>query len=358
MPKLNRFFFLLTLTFFILSCKGQGEKNSNPDTYTKIKALVPNDKLPLPENGFYCGFSDSEGVLWFGSRGNGVFRYDGTAFINFTTENGLCDNDISCIYEDRKGNMWFGTTDGVCQYDGKLFSKLEIPKSEISTIWLDKVYPVVNPNQVMSILQDKKGNFWLGTNGAGVYLYDGKTFTQHLSKIGMVYEDDLHHNIVLSIIEDLKGNIWFTSLSHGGVSRYDGKEFTHYVDELSDDFIRVAYCDRKGNIWVGTHGNHNGGLDVFDGEKFTTFHKTDDDLSHNNVLWIYEDKSNYLWLGSGTSALSIFDGEHFRAFEDSNGNTFDNITFVMGDSKDNIWFGNRGGLWKFDGEEVIEMTRT
>lgn len=348
--------FLLILTSTVVSCNGQNKKQQEKVISNQLPENVLLGKIPLPKYGFYCGLKDKEGNLWFGSRGNGVFKYNGKVFTNYTTENGLCDNDISCITEDKEGNLWFGTPQGACKYNGHTFSHFDIPKAIVSSNWLDKMYPVINPNQVMSILEDSKGNLWFGTNGQGVYKYDGKSFTQHLSEIGKVYEDSLQHNIVLSIVEDLKGNIWFTSLSHGGVSVYDGENFTHFVNELSDDFIRVAYCDKVGNIWIGTHGNRKGGLDLFDGKKFTAYFKTNDGFSNNNVRWIYEDKSGKLWLGSGITDLSTFDRNHFKTFKDSRGKTYDQILFVVGDNLNNIWFGSKNGLWKFDGKEVFELT--
>lgn len=354
MKFLNKCLFWVLISSLVISCNGQNKKENDKLTFdNEIRGM---NKIPLPENGFYCGFLDSKGNIWLGSRGNGVFKYDGKEFKNYTKTEGLCDNNISCITEDKKGNIWLGTTSGVCKFDGRKFIALNIPYSDISTSWLDKVYPIINPNQVMAIYEDKKGSLWLGTNGAGVYQYSEGIFTQHLSDIGKVYEDGLQHNIVLSIVGDMNGNIWFTSLSHGGVSVYDGEKFTHYIKELSDDFIRTAFCDTKGNIWIGTHGNRNGGLDKFDGEKFTSFYKTNDGFHNNNVRWIYEDKTGLLWLGSGTTELTTFNGSKFEVVKNSQGKTYDRITFVIGDSKDHIWFGNREGLWMFNGKDIIEMT--
>lgn len=353
----TQFLSLLLLLSWISSCKAPNKPTEEKSNSTQLNPVVLVDPIPLPEKGFYCGLLDRKGNLWFGSRGNGVFKYDGQSFENYTTHNGLCDNDISCITEDKNGNIWFGTTQGVCQFNGKKFTLLKVPHSDTSTVWLDQVYPVVNPNQVMSIYEDKVGNLWFGTNGAGVYQYNGTSFTQHLADIGMVYDDGLTHNIILSIVEDLKGNIWFTSLSHGGATVYDGEKFTHYTRELSDDFIRVAFCDSKGNIWIGTHGNYRGGLDRFDGKNFTVFYKTNDGFQHNNVRQIYEDKTGLLWICSGTSELSTFDGNHFTKFKDQEGRTYDQITFLVADAKDNLWFGNRTGLWKYDGKKVSSMTQ-
>lgn len=345
----------LVLILALLSCNSQNKLSSSgvgADTSPVKEGMT---QVSLPENGFYCGFADSKGTLWFGSMAGGVYRFDGTGFAHITEADGLSDNNVCAIAEDRDGNLWFGTAKGLCRYDGNVFAAVPIPQSDTSSIWLDKVYPVVNPNQIVSILQDRKGSLWIGTNGAGVYRYDGITFSRYLSDVGMVYEDGEHHNIVLRIIEDRDGNLWFSSLSHGGVSRYDGSTFTHFTDELSDDFVRTVLCDREGNIWIGTHGNHAGGLDLYDGRDFTHFHKTDDGFSDNNVRWIYEDRDGKFWIGSGRGNLSTFDGKNFTEFVADDGETFPFVFFVLEDQDDNIWFGGKEGLWRFDGTTVTSM---
>ncbi|MEZ4800298.1 MAG: two-component regulator propeller domain-containing protein [Flavobacteriales bacterium] len=118
----------------------------------------------------------------------------------------------------------------------------------------------------------------------------------------------------------------FSSLSHGGVSVFDGENFTHYIKELSDDFVRVVFCDKKGNIWIGTHGNREGGLDRF--AQMNLYHtiKTDDGFENNNVRSIYEDKlGNYGWQAEITE-LSTFDGSHFKVFTDEKGRTFEKLS--------------------------------
>ena len=39
---------------------------------------------------------DKEGNVWFGTSG-GLTKYDGVSFTNYTTKNGLVDNDICCF---------------------------------------------------------------------------------------------------------------------------------------------------------------------------------------------------------------------------------------------------------------------
>jgi serine phosphatase RsbU (regulator of sigma subunit) len=98
----------------------------------------------------------------------------------------------------------------------------------------------------MSILEDKTGNLWFGTNGGGVCCYDGKSFTTFTEKEG------LSNNIVWSILEDKTGNLWFGT--NGGVCRYDGKSFTNFTEKegLSNNAVLNMIQDVEGNIWYGT----------------------------------------------------------------------------------------------------------
>ena len=54
-----------------------------------------------------------------------------------------------------------------------------------------------------SILEDKSGNLWFGTEGGGVSMYNGESFTHFTEKEGLSNRD------VLSILEDKSGNLWF-----------------------------------------------------------------------------------------------------------------------------------------------------
>ncbi len=341
-------------TFLLVSCNSNVENNVTPKHVAQSqKQVIP--KLPNTKASFYNGMIDSNDHLWFATRGNGIYSFDGKKFKNYTIKEGISSNHVNCIFEDAKGMLWIGTDKGVDLFnENTVFQHLNVPFTDTTSVWLDTVYPVVNPNEVLSILEDDNGAIWLGTNGAGVYQYDGQKFTQHLSKVGMVYDDNLYHNIVLSIDKDDSGNLWFSSLSHGGVSKFDGEKFTHYISHLSDDFVRVVYVDSKNTVWVGTHGNHKGGLDRMDASGITTFYKTTDGFRHNNVSNILEDSKGHLWIASGTTPLSKLRDGHFEIFT-VEGQTFSNIRFLVEDANGNIWFGGRNGLWKYEDDQVIYM---
>jgi ligand-binding sensor domain-containing protein len=147
-------------------------------------------------------------------------------------------------------------------------------------------------------------------------------------------------------------------MTHGGVNRFDGKEFTQYLikDGLSESQVRTIYCDKSGKIWLGFNGNRNSGLTVYDANSYKTY-SVEDGLCNTRIRAIFEDKNGNLWLGAGLGNLCIFDGQQFSEFN-HNGQTFSDILFIFGDSEENIWFGGKNGIWKFDGKTLAEIIRS
>ena len=151
----------------------------------------------------------------------------------------------------------------------------------------------MNMTAITCILEDSRGNIWIGTQVGGVSMYDGETFTHFTIKEG------LSGNVVTSILEDSHGNLWFVT-SDGGVCMYDGESFTHYTEKegICNDKVRSILEDSRGNLWVGTRG----GVSIFNGEAF--MHITQDDgLSNNWVRTMVKDSHNDIWIGT-TSGLN------------------------------------------------------
>lgn len=95
--------------------------------------------------GFASGLLAKDGVLWFGcsSWNRGVFRYDGSAFNQLTTRDGLCNAKVHDIVQDQEGALWFGTAKGLCRYDGRVFTPLiPLPFKDTTGGWLDEMYPI------------------------------------------------------------------------------------------------------------------------------------------------------------------------------------------------------------------------
>ncbi|MFZ1687309.1 MAG: two-component regulator propeller domain-containing protein [Flavobacteriales bacterium] len=253
----------------------------------------------------------ASGDLWF-ATGGGVTRYDpsaelrtgATTFTNYTTKDGLAHDQVYCLLLDKSGGFWFGTEEGVSRFDPSsplrtgsgTFTAFPIPPADFSH------HPNYQyPKQINCIVQDKSGNIWFATNGAGVYKYEGSTLTNLSEK------DGLCNNFVQTIIEDRDGNLWFGS-RYGGLCKYDGKIFTLYgrKDGVLSDQIWVLYQDSAGIIWIGASAY---GLCSYDGKTFTC-HTDRDGAGLKNVQSILEDANGQLWIGT-SSGVHRYEGGRF-----------------------------------------------
>jgi ligand-binding sensor domain-containing protein len=240
---------------------------------------------------FFSLLEDRQGNFWFGNFGSGVYYYDGKSLRNFTTAQGLVDNEVMCFYEDRAGMIWIGTRRGASLYDGKSFRNFT-SKEGFSSIAIN------------SIIEDKKGKLWFGTSGS-TYVYDGKTFTVFTSKDGKAF------NNVWSIIEDKRGNIW---LGGGdGLWRYDGRTFTNFTE----NFVSYVYEDKKGNIWT-SGGSDNGqgfALSRYDEKSLSTNKPTVTQITQSlNLFGILEAADGSIWFGA-FDGVYRYDGKTITDFK-------------------------------------------
>ncbi len=88
-------------------------------------------------------------VAWVGKAQNNV-----PAFENFTSADGLAQNDVHAMHQDAQGYIWFGTTNGLSRYDGYTFQTYKNNPDNANSL-LD--------NHIVSITSDSKRNLWILT---------------------------------------------------------------------------------------------------------------------------------------------------------------------------------------------------
>ena len=96
------FFSILTI---LTSCNGQTKyKASNADDLSQN--IAQGDTVNKLGDHLWYVFQDKNNNYWFGSNGEGVYRYDGKTIVNFTTKDGLASDTIRQIQEDKFGNIF------------------------------------------------------------------------------------------------------------------------------------------------------------------------------------------------------------------------------------------------------------
>lgn len=207
----------------------------------------------------------------------------------------------------------------------------------------------LSSSMLKSVITDKAGNVWIGTNGAGVCRYDGENFFSYTQKNG------LSHNTILTMFEDSKGRIWFGT-EGGGACWFDGTFFYNLTAEqgLGDNTVLAITEDRAGKIWIGTNG---GGAFCFD-EKTLTAYTEREGLNNNMVRCILEDQKGNIWFGTTGSGACKFNGKQFTYFGERAGLNSSIVHTMAEDKNGLIYFGTEdGGVNVYDGEKVKYITK-
>lgn len=215
-----------------------------------------------------------------------------------TNLNGMVREFVRTMYQDKKGNYWFGTNEnGIIRYDGQT----------LETIRIEGIRPGM---RVMKIVEDNAGNIWFGTSD-GLIKYDGEKFITFSKKEGLPGEDEEIWGLTI----DKNGLIWVGST--GGVSHFDGEKFTPFIlpetrvenpqPMLSDKLVFQFLEDKNETMWFVTDGN---GIFKYINGEFT--HLTNKSgLTDNNASGILEDRQGNIWIGTFYGGVSKFDGTTF-----------------------------------------------
>jgi signal transduction histidine kinase/ligand-binding sensor domain-containing protein len=161
------------------------------------------------ENNTWLVYEDAQKRIWTSTVNNGtlyIFNRAKNAFELFDEK----IVNVQSLAQDDEGNLWAGSYTSLIRIDP-----------------LHKTHKTYNLNYpVRSIHQDKKHSLWVGTEGAGLLLFDRKTgsFKQFTTAQG------LPHNTILRILEDDNGNLWMST--YNGLSKFDVSKntFRNYLE--------------------------------------------------------------------------------------------------------------------------------
>ncbi|PKO96540.1 MAG: hypothetical protein CVU11_02820 [Bacteroidetes bacterium HGW-Bacteroidetes-6] len=249
-------------------------------------------------------------------------------FSSFSKLQGLRHDQIRSIIQDKMGNIWLGTDDGLAKYDGKFFYHYTTNQG-------------LNNNLILKVIQDSKDNIWFGAFRGGVTKYDGKYLTTFTVNEGMP------DNVVNTIFEDSYENLWFGTGK--GVVKYDGDSFTTYSTDngLASNDVRAINEDNNGNIWIGTY---SGGISVLKGDEFWNYTQNEG-LPSNSISIILKADNGNLWIGTTDNGVLNFDGNRFLLYTTDEGLTNNSIRDITEDSRGGMWIATAdGGVLRFDGK--------
>ena len=187
-----------------------------------------------------------DGTVWAGTAGNGLFGLRNGSGVQYTTADGLADNDILAVCVDTQGGVWASTSLGtVHRFLGQTTQRFDTGQGLPGT-----------PVTVM--IPSAKDGLWLGT-GAGQVLREQNEKFQSVEAL-----DHQPHASVLALHEDNQGRLWIGTAGDGLTCLVNGNVMNWNISNgLPNNIVAGVVEDKSKNLWLATdagiyrvrHGN-------------------------------------------------------------------------------------------------------
>lgn len=322
------------------------------------------DSLSLRSNLIDCILADQEGIVWVGSYGRGLIRYDihRNEFTRFTGANAhepYHDDYITDLHRDQHDILWVGTEKGglfILELKTGNYHQFFHPENSNEDIIL---------NDINEIDQDQFGNIWVGTFGNGLYRIE-KGSGKRLNIRGIKKVANFDYNSIRSMHRGKSGKLWIgTNL---GISEliYDDDGSFHFSFEYSrgselweklQASVVLSIVEQKNILWVGTENNGLFKVDLLTGEltllKSSSINEKS--ISGNSIWSLFEDRDHTIWIGTylkGISKINPLEQKFQQTNQvmiDGNIHEFSLTSCFVEDKQGNLWIGSDGeGLFYWD----------
>ena len=369
------------LLFLLLSTSLSAQQETQFDFLTSAEGLS--------QNSVYAIHQDKFGFMWFGTS-DGLNRYDGYNIITYHNEpfnsNSLPGNCIVEIVESVNGDLCINTQSGLCRYivEKDTFERIDlfndslssdtrhyrISASKNNSLWIGTDHGLYNydmenqsveqilPSEFIPrfhfIYEDSDTTFW-ARDDSSICRYNPKTNKLTRLKVFLKQSGD---NVGGPFCEGPDNRIWIGSTNGIYMAEKNSHEvhgIKYFYPWINEEEFRTvkSIAKRKDEIWFGgvTSGLHK--IDC--GEKtishFFNSLKPDTNPGATNIMEIFTDKSDEVWIGSNGAGIIHHNPEknNLRLIKNSNYGILNQSIRAIYKDKDNyVWIGGYRGLDKLD----------
>lgn len=199
------------------------------------------------------------------------------SYRNFGIDEGLPQASVNALLQGRDGYLWIGTYGGLARFDGNSFKTFRTsPRGLVS-------------NRILSLHEDRSGRLWIGTQDAGIALYEAGQF-HPFDFCGGTCQ-------VTAIRPSVDGRkLWV--LSPQGVFEFDPDTLQYRIrHSIFNAFGYIAPMP-DGNVYAaGGHGLTRIGTDT----------TVDIPLPDGSTRAVMEGHGRYLWLVTDARRLYRYD---------------------------------------------------
>lgn len=310
--------------------------------------------ITFEDNRIYTIEKSSNGTLWAGSWGGGLFALDASGqkhhFPATGKKNALMHPIIYSLFESDSGILWVGTNGGGLH-------KLNPLKNNFHLLSHDPDDDMtLSPGKINAIYKDDKGYLYVAVYNEGI-----NRFSPSLNTVERFTKDNstlIDNNVVQFLPLNAETVLLATN---SGVMRYDilNESLHEYPLEGIDGIVYALAINDQSHVYVGTY---NDGVHVFDSQGNAL--ERPKNLSNNLVYTMLYDSKNRLWVGTnnGLNLLeqNAHDYKHFyRVQGDRQQIASNTIRSLFEDRNGTIWVGtNGGGVSKYIEETGSFVTYT
>ncbi|AWG22028.1 hybrid sensor histidine kinase/response regulator [Flavobacterium faecale] len=140
-----------------------------------------------------------------------------------------------------------------------LLSSVVFAQDKFENYQFQSIQEASSQRAISSIIQDKNGLIWVGTNGAGLYRYDGVHYNMY--GYNAKVEGTINSNLIYSTYVDSKNDLWIGT--DEGLCRYN-RDLDNFTKINIQDIVAKGYDepisvktineDNHGNLIIGTFG--------------------------------------------------------------------------------------------------------
>jgi PAS domain S-box-containing protein len=319
----NKLIILLSLFSFIATAQVYDFKSINQDD-------------GLPSSAINCITQDSRDLIWIGTDGAGLVRYDGSNFETFDESKDF-DGIVIDIIENSNKNLIIGTRfNGIYIYDGVTFHNKKISSNKQTA-----------SNSIYKFLKTKKGIYCITENEVILIRNDDSleriVFNENIYDYVNGVALDEHSNLIIS--------------ANNGLFKVHNKR----IERLFPDVFKTYVClntNSKNEIILGTN---DGSVYEFKKNEPHLLKKIKLPNGKNfPIRQLFVGKSGSIWLaGSGKNGICQFSGDYVSFINNTNGFDGENITCFYQDKAKDLYIGTYGnGLYKTGRQQFFNFSNT
>ena len=274
---------------------------------------------------------DDQGTVWLATQGVGLLRFDEGRWTNWEQSLNIPHQWILSLLLDPTGDLWLGTHSGLCLFDYQHLKTFDRHDGLSHTLMLD-------------LDGNDQGQLWIGTQGMGVFHYDGSRF-ERISKVSGLP----HEHIYTIDVDEKTGRVWAGGVV--GICEISGTQVVEtYLDSTGPEGemteIRDLKPGEKDSLWLASH--RSGLVRFFITDRRVETYGRDNGLKESHALCLAVIDAHSVWMGTDRG-LYFFNGSELAVPSALHALAGEQIEDVEWEEEANrLWILSRAGIFQYD----------